>query len=91
MPAVQEAYREPRAGGVIIELAPDDYIVAGSGFRIDFRNLQGPARGPEFLSIERGTFHGTEWIPRQRLNGDEQHANLLRKPGILRVRLYNVK
>jgi Domain of unknown function (DUF5597)/Glycosyl hydrolases family 35 len=90
-PAVQETYTEPRAGGVIIELAPNDYIVAGSGFRIDFRSLRGPARSPEFLSIERGTFSGTEWKPEQRLNGDEQHVNLLRKPGILRVRLYNLK
>ncbi|MGH9350927.1 MAG: DUF5597 domain-containing protein, partial [Terriglobia bacterium] len=51
----------PRSGGIIIELAPDDYIVAGSGFRVDFRNLTGPERSPEFLSIEQGTFHGTEW------------------------------
>jgi hypothetical protein len=91
MPAVQEAYTEPRAGGLIIELTPDDYIVAGSGFRVDFRNLQGPAQSPEFLSIQRGTFNGTEWKGEQQLNGDEQHVNLLRRPGILRVRLYTVK
>jgi hypothetical protein len=89
--AVHQPYKEPRAGGLIIELAPDNYIVAGSGFRVDFRNLQGPARSPEFLSIDRGTFDGTEWKFEQRLNGDEQHVNLLRKPGILRVKLYNVK
>jgi hypothetical protein len=65
--------------------------VAGSGFRVDFRNLQGAARSPEFLSIDRGTFNGTVWTFEQRLNGDEQHVNLLRKPGILRVKLYNVK
>jgi len=90
-PAVQNAYTEPRAGGLIIELAPDDYVVAGAGFRVDFRNLQGPARSPEFLSIDRGTFNGTTWKAEQRLNGDEQHVNLFRKPGILRVKLYNVK
>lgn len=77
----------PRAGGIIIELAPDDYIVAGSGFWVDFRNLTGPARSPEYLSIDRGTFNGNQWVERQRLNGDEQHVSLFRFPGILRVRL----
>ncbi|HZT70705.1 MAG TPA: DUF5597 domain-containing protein [Terriglobia bacterium] len=90
-PAVPDTYREPRAGGIMIELASDDYIVAGSGFRVDFRNLRGPSRSPEFLSIDRGTFRGDQWQTEQRLNGDEQHVNLLRRPGILRVRLYNVK
>ena len=77
----------PRAGGMIIELAPDDYIVAGSGFWVDFRNLTGPARSPEFLSIDEGTFNGGEWAPTRRLNGDEQHVSLFRGPEILRVRL----
>lgn len=77
----------PRSGGIIIELAPDDYIVAGSGFWVDFRNLTGPARSPEFLSIDRGTFQNGQWVERQRLNGDEQHVSLFRFPGILRVRL----
>ncbi len=91
IPPSAERHKESRAGGVIIELAPDDYIVAGYGFRIVFRNLVGPAQSPEFISIERGTFHGTEWVPEQRLNGDELHVNLLLKPEILRVRLYNMK
>jgi Domain of unknown function (DUF5597)/Glycosyl hydrolases family 35 len=91
LPVVQQPHTQPRGGGLIIELAPDDYIVAGSGFRVDFRNLQGPGRSPEFLSIDRGTFNGSEWKPEQRLNGDEQHVNLLRKAGILRVKLYSAK
>jgi hypothetical protein len=84
---VQTGFLAPRAGGIIIELAPDDYIVAGWGFRVDFRELQGPARSPEFLSIDEGTFQGTQWVEERRLNGDEQHVNLFRKPAILRVRL----
>lgn len=75
------------AGGIIIELAPDDYVVAGYGFRLVFRNLQGPDFSPEILSVEEGTFHGAEWTPARRLNGDERHVNLLRGPRILRVRL----
>jgi Domain of unknown function (DUF5597)/Glycosyl hydrolases family 35 len=82
---------QARAGGVIIEMGPDDYIVAGTGFRVTFRNLQGAALSPEYISIERGTFHGLEWAPEQLLNGDERHVDLARWPGILRVRLYNAK
>lgn len=74
-------------GGIVIELAPNDYVVAGYGFRLVFRNLQGPPGSPDFLSIEQGTFHGTTWAPEQRLNGDELHVNLLQGPRILRVRL----
>jgi Domain of unknown function (DUF5597)/Glycosyl hydrolases family 35 len=83
----QSGYLAPRGGGIIIELAQDDYIVAGSGFRLDFRNLEGTIRTPQFLSIDEGTYQGTQWVPEWRLNGDEQHVDLFRKPGILRVRL----
>lgn len=90
-PPTPGSYKEPRAGGIIIELGPNDYIVAGSGFRVQFRNMQGFAHSPEYLSIERGTFKDLQWVPEQRLNGDELHVNLTQKPGILRVRLYDVK
>lgn len=84
-PPTRPAYMRPRAGGLIIELSPDDYIVAGSGFRLHFWERQGPYRSPEYLSIDRGTFHGSKWIEEQRLNGDEQTVNLFWFPGILRV------
>ncbi len=87
-PATQQpGYLRPRGGGIVIELGPDDYIVAGSGFRLNFWELEGPLRSPQYLSIDAGTFHGTQWIERRRLNGDEQHVDLFRFPGILRVRL----
>jgi hypothetical protein len=71
---------------LIIELAQDDYVVAGFGFRLVFQELQGPPRSPEILSLEEGTFHGTNWISEKRLNGDELHVDLLEKPRVLRVR-----
>jgi hypothetical protein len=78
----------PSPGGcILIELGPEDYVVAGYGFRLVFRNLQGPPGGPEFLSVEQGTFHGSQWVPERRLNGDELHINLITGPCILRVRL----
>ena len=77
----------PRAGGIILELAPDDYIVAGFGFSLAFQEMEGPPRNPEFLSIEEGTFQDAKWIARQRLNGDELRVTLFAGPRILRVRL----
>jgi beta-galactosidase GanA len=85
-PPVTPGFGTRRGGGIIIELAPDDYVVAGYGFRLVFQKLQGPPRSPEFLSLEEGTFHGTQWIEKKRLNGDELHVDLLEKPRILRVR-----
>ncbi|MGH9344621.1 MAG: DUF5597 domain-containing protein [Terriglobia bacterium] len=86
-PPPRSATSPAPAGGIIIELAPDDYVVAGYGFRLTFRDLQGPQREPEFLSIEQGTFQGDQWTPERRLNGDEMHVNLMAGARILRVRL----
>ncbi len=86
-PPRPKGFLAQRGGGIIIELAPDDYIVAGHGFRLVFEELAGPPRSPEFLSIEQGTFNGTQWSPIRRLNGDELHVTLLQKPAILRVKL----
>ncbi len=76
-----------RAGGIIIELASDDYIVAGSGFQVDFRELKGPSRFAPFLSLEEGTFHNGQWQTTRRLNGDELHVALGQqyRPGELRT------
>jgi hypothetical protein len=86
-PARPNAAPEAPAGGIIIELAPNDYVVAGYGFDLVFRERLGVPRAPEFLSIEEGTVHGTDWIPERRWNGDELHVNLIDGPRILRVRL----
>jgi beta-galactosidase GanA len=78
----------PWGRGIIVELAPDDYIVAGTGLHVSFRELTGPPRKPEFLSIDQGTFRSGHWVFRRRLNGDEEHVSLPPQRGrILRVRL----
>ncbi len=73
---------------MIIELAADDYVVVGAGFEVQFRELTGPPRDAEFLSVEEGTFEGDHWIPTRRLNGDEVwRLEFPDKARILRVRL----
>jgi beta-galactosidase GanA len=76
-----------RGGGLIIELAPDDFIVTGAGFHVDFEELQGPVHSAQFLSVEEGEFQGENWVPIRRLNGQELHVILRDKARTLRVRL----
>jgi hypothetical protein len=76
-----------RACGMIIELAPDDFIVMGTGFDVKFREMEGPLRDAQLISIEEGTFQGEQWTPSRRLNGDERHVSLPDRSTILRVRV----
>jgi hypothetical protein len=76
-----------RGRGIIIELAPDDYVIAGAGFKVSFRHLAGPLRDAQLLSLEEGTFAGEKWVRARRLNGDELHVELPAKAKILRARL----
>jgi hypothetical protein len=76
-----------RACGMIIELAPDDFIVMGTGFDVTFREMEGPLRDAQLISIEEGTFQGDQWVASRRLNGDERHVSLPEKSTILRVRV----
>ena len=76
-----------RAAGMIIELAPDDFVIVGTGFDVNFREMEGPLRDAQLLSIEEGTFQGDHWMAYRRLNGDERHVSLPEKSTILRVRM----
>jgi len=76
-----------RGQGLIVELGTDDFVVAGSGFKCGFRELEGPPRDAPILSLEEGTFEGEHWVPARRLNGDELHVQLPEQSKILRVRL----
>ena len=72
---------------MIIELGPDDFVVMGTGFDVTFREMEGPLRDAQLISIEEGSFQGDQWIPSRRLNGDERHVSLSDKSTILRVRV----
>lgn len=77
-----------RAGGMIIKLAPDRFVIAGHGFHINFTELKGTRRDAEFLSIEEGTFEGDRWVRERVLNGDEENVTLpTHAPRILLITL----
>jgi hypothetical protein len=80
--------------GLVLELAPDDLVVAGCGIDFVVRDLQAPLVDPHqwaarqpVLSIDDGTFDGERWVPGRRRNGDERWVRLPREGAILRVRL----
>lgn len=77
-------------GGLIIQLGPEEYLVAGKGLTITFSADSGIV-GIE--SIWEGRFERGDWRPGRLLNGDQSHQGRhLRVPptrfGIQRVRLY---
>ena len=79
----------PVGGAAVIQLGPDDFLVAGADLRLRFA-LAAPAVGEsvQYLSVEEGTFEAGRWVMRRRWNGDQTDYGLnLTEPALLRVRL----
>lgn len=57
--------------GLIIATGPDEFVGAGSGFRVAFKpRTPGPAKAG-ILAVDEGSYVDGKWIPGRRLNGDE--------------------
>jgi len=57
--------------GLIIAAGPDEFVGAGSGFRVSFTpKTPGPARAG-IGAVDEGVYREGKWIPGRRLNGDE--------------------
>jgi beta-galactosidase GanA len=79
----------PVGGAAVIQLGPDEFLVAGSDVRLRF-SLDGPATGDnvQFLDVEEGSFLNGQWVMARRWNGDQTDYGLnLTKPTLLKVRL----
>jgi hypothetical protein len=80
-------------GGLIIQLGPDEYLVAGTGMVITF-GVNGDQKAVAGIdSIWEGSFVNGAWIPGRNMNGDDDNqGRYLRLPSeqfaIRRVRLY---
>ncbi len=57
--------------GLVIAVGPDEFLGAGSGFRVSFTLKQPGTAQVGIGSIDEGTFSDGVWIPGRRLNGDE--------------------
>lgn len=86
----------PQAGGLIIQTAPNEFIVAGTGIVVSFVSAQ-PSKGRTgILSIEEGGYREGHWNPGRTMNGDQSHQGRhLRFPvgeyGIQKLSLYQYK
>jgi len=61
------------AGGIVFNIAQDEFIVVGKDFMLSFNPLKPDEKNP-FIDVEymdEGTFYGGKWITTRRLNGDE--------------------
>ena len=81
---------EPVGGGVVAQLGPDEFLIAGDHVRLRLV-LAAPAKGEQtqILSAEEGTFDHGRWVMRRRWNGDETDYgfNFGEEPVLLKVRL----
>jgi len=80
---------QPIGGAALIQLNPDEFLVAGSDVRINFGLAQpSPADHVQFLDVEEGTFENGRWVMKRRWNGDQTDYGLnLAQPVLLKVRM----
>jgi hypothetical protein len=78
----------PVGGAAIIQLAEDEFLVAGSDLRLAFSLDKPEGANSQYLSVEEGTFASGRWIMSRRWNGDQVDYGLnLARPTLLKVRL----
>ena len=84
------------AGGLLIQMAPHEFIAAGRAMDIFFTRKNGSSR-IGVNAVDEGTFIAGKWAAGRRLNGDEVHASTwdgtgLKLPGdrvtIQRISIY---
>ena len=80
--------KEPLGGGVVAQLAPNEFLVAGQYSRFQFAPTDSAVNG-QVLSAEEGTFVNGRWEARRRWNGDQisYGFNFNEQPALLRVKL----
>ena len=86
----------PQTGGLVIQTAPDEFIVAGTGIVITFSSDQVDNGRVGILTIEEGDYINGKWIRGRTMNGDQSHqGRQLRFEvgdfGIQKLKLYRYK
>jgi beta-galactosidase GanA len=79
----------PVVGAALIQLGPDEFLVAGSDIRLGFSlNHSESGENSQFLDVEEGTIENGSWVMRRRWNGDQVDYGInLAAPTLLRIRL----
>jgi hypothetical protein len=86
----------PRFGGMIIMVSPDEFYIAGTGLIVTFATNTNDNSIAGIGSLDEGMFVDGNWIPGLRMNGDQSHQGRhMDLPGntfsIQKVRLYKYK
>jgi beta-galactosidase GanA len=63
----------PETGGIIIQTAPDEFIIAGTGIVVTFSTLADNGKTVGILQADEGVFEKGKWVPGRRMNGDQDH------------------
>jgi hypothetical protein len=81
---------KPIAGGLVIEVSEDEFILVGIGFSAEFLPKRGEARKVGFVKIEEGSYVKDRWKMKRALNGDEAAYGISigRNPSALYVEVY---
>ena len=70
----------------MIQLGPDEFLLAGSDVRIGFSQTAPDGRD-RYSVIEEGAFKDGQWVMKRRWNGDQVADGInLTKPTLLKIR-----
>jgi beta-galactosidase GanA len=83
-------------GGIIVQVGPEDYLVAGEGITVTFAPADDGGGVAGIESAWEGRFVDGRWQPGRLLNGDQTHQGRHIRlppgaPGVQRVRLYRYR
>jgi hypothetical protein len=66
----------PETGyGLVIAVAPDEFIIAGKDIQISFAPLSDGPAYVGYTSVEEGVYQNGKWVAGRRLNGDDIMLN----------------
>jgi beta-galactosidase GanA len=63
----------PMTSAIIIELAPNEFYIAGSGIVVTFKPLKDKTANAGILKVDQGTFENKVWKTFRHFNGDQTH------------------
>jgi hypothetical protein len=94
--ARQTEGENPRFGGMVIMVSPDEFFIAGRGLVVTFETNTNDGTQAGIGSLDAGKFVDGKWVPGLRMNGDQSHQGRhLDLPGyaysIQKVRLYRYR
>ena len=79
---------KPPAGGLVIEIDEDNFILAGTNFHASFLPKKGVEKYIGFVMIQEGEFTNDVWQRRRIMNGDEQRVSMRDMPQALLVEVF---